>query len=99
MLPIQLLEHLQLLLNFAKDPAHRLTARENLAAAKELVNTAHTLGAIDGDEYRSLRLLCAGATLIVDNAELERAQAAVSLVVPKTYTSFADGVRAVQVLP
>lgn len=99
MLPIQLLEHLQLLLTFAKDPAHRITARENLAAAKELVNTAHALGAIDGHEYRSLRLLCAGATLIVDNAELERAQAASCLSVAQTYEKFSDGVRAVQVQP
>lgn len=89
---IHLLQRLQLLLQLVKDDRLCVTARENLAAAKELVDTAYTLNDIDAEEYRHLRSLCIHAQIDTSNHELERARAAL----PKTYTSFDDGVRAVQ---
>lgn len=94
MMSIYLLERLQLLLNLAKNPKNYLTAHENIAAAKEIIDTAFHLDAIDQEEYRSYRSLCTSADLIVSNAEIERARATL----PRTYTSFSDGVRAVQVM-
>jgi hypothetical protein len=102
MMPIILLERLQQLLQFAKDPKYRTTALENVAAARELVDTAYHLKACETDEYRTLRMMCTTAALVVSNADLARSQAAVEHAAnpaPKTYTSFSDGVRAVQVLP
>jgi len=93
MMPIILLERLQQLLQFAKDPKFRTTALENVAAARELVDTAYHLKACQTDEYRSLRMICTAAALVVANAELERAQAAVT----RTYERFSDGVRPAQV--
>lgn len=100
MMPTILLERLQQLLQFAKDPKYRTTALENVAAARELVDTAYHLKACETDEYRSLRMMCTTAALVVANAELERAQVAVAQVtnpLPKTYSSFSDGVRATQI--
>lgn len=89
---IHLLQRLQLLLQLVKDDRLCVTARENLAAAKELVDTAHVLGDIDTQEYRHLRSLCVKVQIGVSNGELERARSAL----PKTYEKFSDGVRAVQ---
>jgi len=89
---IHLLQRLQLLLQLVKDDRLCVTARENLAAAKELVDTAYTLNDIATDEYRYLRSLCTHAHIDVSNGELARSRD-----LPKTYTSFDDGVRAVQV--
>lgn len=89
---IHLLQRLQLLLQLARDDRLCVTSRENLAAAKELVDTAHILGDIDSEEYGHLRGLCIRSQIGVSNDELERARS----VLPKTYTSFSDGVRAVQ---
>lgn len=90
---IHLLQRLQLLLQLVKDDRLCVTARENLAAAKEIVDTAHLLGDIDVSEYRHLRSLCTQAHIGVSNEELDRARS----VLPKTYEKFSDGVRAVQV--
>lgn len=92
---ILLLQRLQLLLQLIKDDRLCVTARENLAAAKELVDTAHILGDIDSVEYRHWRSLCTHAHIDVSNSELDRAR----VVLPKTYNSFSDGIRAVQVKP
>ena len=86
---IHLLQRLQLLLQVVKDDRLCVTARENLAAAKELVDTAHVLGDIDHSEYRHLRSLCTHAHIDVSNSELDRARDAL----PKTYEKFSDGVR------
>lgn len=88
---IHLLQRLQLLLQLVKDDRLCVTARENLAAAKELVDTAYTLNDIDTVEYRHLRSLCIHAQIDTSNYELSRSAA-----LPKTYTSFDDGVRAVK---
>ena len=90
---IHLLQRLQLLLQLVKDDRLCVTARENLAAAKELVDTAHVLGDIDHSEYRHLRSLCTHAHIDVSNSELERARAPL----PKTYNSFSDGIRATKI--
>lgn len=90
---IHLLQRLQLLLQLVKDDRLCVTARENLAAAKELVDTAFMLNDIEREEYSRLRGLCIRAQIGVSRDEMERARSAV----PKTYMSFDDGVRAVQV--
>lgn len=89
---IHLLQRLRLLLQLVKDDRLCVTARENLAAAKELVDTAHMLNDIDSVEYASLRSLCIHAQIEVVSDEHGRARAAL----PKTYMSFDDGIRAVQ---
>lgn len=89
---IHLLQRLQLLLQLVKDERLCATARENLAAAKELVDAAYMLGDIGEAEYRHLRSLCIHAQIDTSNHEIERVRS----VLPKTYTSFSDGVRAVK---
>lgn len=91
---IHLLQRLQLLLQLVKDDRLCLTARENLAAAKELVDTAFILNDIDRAEYSHLRSLCIHAQISVAGDEINRASA--RCVLPKTYTSFDDGIRAVK---
>lgn len=71
---IHLLQRLQLLLQLVKDDRLCVTARENLAAAKELVDTAHMLNDIDEEEYRHLRSLCIHAQIGVAHDECERAR-------------------------
>lgn len=44
-LPPKLQERYELLMGFAKNPNWQLTAQENLASARELVDTAYHLGA------------------------------------------------------
>lgn len=92
---IHLLQRLQLLLQLVKDDRLCVTARENLAAAKELVDTAHMLNDIGSEEYNHLRGLCIRAQIVVAGDEIDRARAAL----PKTYEKFSEGIRAVQVEP
>jgi hypothetical protein len=89
-MPTLLLERLQLLLQLAKNPGSCLIAMENIAAAKELVDTAFHLGAIGAAESRELRMLCAHAQLSVSNAALDRARAAAPIPEP-----FSDGIRVI----
>lgn len=51
MAPLQ--ERYEQLIGFAKNPSWPLTALENLAAARELVDTAWVLGAIDEPSWRA----------------------------------------------
>ena len=52
-LPPKLQERYELLMGFAKNPNWQLTAQENLAAARELIDTAYVLGAIDGGPWQA----------------------------------------------
>lgn len=88
-----LLQRLQLLLQLVKDDRLCVTARENLAAAKELVDTAHVLGDIDHSEYRHLRSLCTHAHIDVSNDELDRARATITRPDARPCEYFSDGVR------
>jgi len=90
MIPIILLERLQLLLRLARDPLNHITSHESLAAARELVDTAFHLDAIDRTEYGVYRRMCMEAQISISNAELGRARAAI----PMVCVSFSDGVRA-----
>jgi hypothetical protein len=92
MIPIILLERLQLLLRLAKDPLNHITGHESLAAARELVDMAFHLDAIDRTEYGVYRRMCMDAQISISNAELERARAAI----PMVCASFSDVVCAVQ---
>ena len=75
MMPTTLHERFEQLLGFAKDPAHNLVARENLAAAKEMVDTLLVTGHLDQIEYRAYRSMCTTAGIIISTAELQRASA------------------------
>lgn len=61
------------LLRFAKDPAHNLTAYENIAAAREMVDTLHMSHLLTSEEYNEYRALVTTARLVVSAAELKRA--------------------------
>jgi hypothetical protein len=71
-MPIILEQRFNLLLSMAKDPRHPTVARENLAAAKELIDTLFAVGHIDSIESRAYRSLCTTAGIIVSTAELKR---------------------------
>jgi hypothetical protein len=79
---IHLLQRLQLLLQLVKDDRLCVTARENLAAAKELVDTAHILNDIDSAEYRHLRSICLRTQEGLSNTEIELSRSTL----PKTYS-------------
>jgi hypothetical protein len=72
MMPIILQERFEQLLRFAKDPAFRLTARENIAAAKELVETLMSTGHLEIIEYKAYRSMITTAGIMVGNDELRR---------------------------
>lgn len=86
---IHLLQRLQLLLQLVKDDRLCVTARENLAAAKELVDTLFATGHLDMVESRAYRSMCTTVGIMISTAELARAAS-----LPKTYKSFDDGIRA-----
>ena len=72
MIPIAMQERFEQLLRFAKDPAFRLTARENIAAAKELIETLMSTGHLEIIEYKAYRSLITTAGIMVGDAELKR---------------------------
>ena len=72
MMPITLQERFEQLLSFAKNPAFRLTARENIAAAKELVETLMSIGHLEIIEYKAYRSLITTAGIMLGTAELKR---------------------------
>lgn len=51
-LPPVLQDRYEMLISFAKNPNWPLTAQENLCAARELVDTAYHLGAIDAGPWQ-----------------------------------------------
>jgi hypothetical protein len=51
MLATNLQQRFDQLLSFAKNPDHPLTAHENIAAARELIDTVHMLGLLTPDQY------------------------------------------------
>lgn len=61
-----------LLLDLAKDPRYQLVARENIAAAKELVDTLLACGMILPDQHRACRAEVFGASSVIGAAELKR---------------------------
>lgn len=60
------------LLAFAKDPKFQRTARENIAAARELVDTLLSCGLIGPQSYRAYQAQVTTAQLVVSAAELKR---------------------------
>lgn len=75
-IPRTLMEPLQTryeeLLSFAKNPNWPLTALENLAAARELVDTAYTLGAIDPGPWKAYVIETNVAKSKVHTANIQR---------------------------
>ena len=76
------------LLRFAKDPAHNLTAYENIAAAREMVDTVHMCGLLTSEEYNEYRALVTTARLVVSAAELKRVDDSMKMAINQF-----DGVR------
>lgn len=74
MIPPVLQERFDLLLTLAKDERYALVARENLAAARELVDTLFAVQAIGKDEFTNMHASVTCAALVVSSAELARAQ-------------------------
>ncbi len=72
MMPIQLQERLEQLLSFARNPNWPITAPENLACAKELVNTVHSLGHLEPVEYKAHMQQITAITLIIKERALNR---------------------------
>ena len=62
------------LLRFATDPKYTVTAHENIAAAKELVDTLYVSDLITTDEYNEYRGATMVARVTVHAAERKRAQ-------------------------
>ncbi len=61
------------LLGFAQNPKFNLTAHENIAAAKEMVDTLFVSQLLTSLEYHEYRALVMTAQLVVSAAELKKA--------------------------
>ena len=72
MMPIYLEQRFHLLLNLAKEGDNLHIARENLAAAKEMVDTLFAVGVITAVEAKAYRQLCTTVQIMVSTAELKR---------------------------
>lgn len=72
MMPNALLERFQQLLDFAKNPEFSIIARENIAAAKEMVETLLHTGHLNIIEYRAHHQLITTVSIMVGTAELKR---------------------------
>lgn len=74
------------LLGFAKDPSFRVTCKENLAAAREMVETLLITGHLDVIEYRAHHQQITTIKLMIGAEELKR----VADLIDKSRKSFAD---------
>lgn len=95
MMPIYLEQRFRLLLELAKNPSMPTVARENLAAAKEMVDTLFAVGYLDAIESKSYRSLCTAVGIMISRAEIIRAQNLGRV----NSINFSDGVYATQVKP
>lgn len=73
MMPAILQDRFDQLLAFAKDPKFSITARENLARAKELVDTLHITGYLNSAQYNAHHSQITTVGIMVGTAELKRA--------------------------
>ena len=73
MMPSTLQDRFEQLLGFAKNPVFCFTARENLARARELIDTLHLTGHLTGIEYNACHSLITNVVTIVSIAEMKRA--------------------------
>jgi dsDNA-specific endonuclease/ATPase MutS2 len=87
MMPIYLEQRFHLLLNLAKESDNLQIARENLAAAKEMIDTLFATGHLTIGESRDYRSACTAVGIMISRAELERLPA---------YDKFSDGMRQIQ---
>lgn len=70
--PLQ--QRFDMLLNHAKDPKFSLIAMENIAAARELVDTLFSSHLLEPDEYRAYHSQVTAAKVVVHAAQLKQAQ-------------------------
>ena len=92
MMTPHLQQRFEQLLRFAKDPQYAVTARENVAAAKELVETLYSVDLLDTSEYNDYRGLWLLAKLDVSAAEDKRAADSLQMAINQF-----DGARTVSV--
>lgn len=85
-MPIYLEQRFHLLLNLAKESNNLQIARENLAAAKEMVDTLFAVDCLNSYESSTYHQLCTNVQIMAAIKEL-----------PKIYMSFDDGIRAAQI--
>lgn len=74
MMPIFLEQRFRLLLELAKNMKNPAVARENLAAARELVDTLFATGHLDIVESRAYRQTCTAVQVVISRAEISRGQ-------------------------
>jgi hypothetical protein len=74
MLSDQLQERFDMLLTSAKDPAFKLIAMENIAAAREMLDTLFASDLLGAGDYRAYQSQVSTAQLVVTAAQLKRAQ-------------------------
>lgn len=72
MMPPALQDRFNQLLDHAKSFRFRLTANENLAAAKEMVETLFHTGHLEAVEYRAYHQQITAIRIMVRTAELKR---------------------------
>lgn len=93
MMTPHLQQRFEQLIRFAVDPAHSLTAYENISAARELVDTCHILSdLLTSAEYNEYRAEVTKARLIIDAAVLKRVDDSIQMAVNQF-----DGTRTVSV--
>lgn len=74
MMTPHLQQRFEQLLSFSTDPKYTVTARENVAAAKEMVETLYVSDLLSTPEYNEYRGLCLVAECAVSAAEHKRAE-------------------------
>lgn len=92
MMTPHLQQRFEQLLRFARDPAHSLNAYENIAAARELVETLQSSGLLSIPEYNEYRAQVTKDRLIVDAAVQRRVDDSLQMAVNQF-----DGARTVSV--
>lgn len=69
MMPIYLEQRFQMLLNLAKEARYTEVARENVVAAKEMVDTLFAVGLLNRVESMEYRALCVAVKVMIERKE------------------------------
>lgn len=72
MMPKVLRDRFQQLLSHAQNPAFRVTAHENIARAKEMIDTLHLTGHLDSAGYEDHHRQVDTARIAIHASELKR---------------------------
>ena len=74
MMNVHLQQRFNQLIEFAKDPQYCLIAMENIAAAREMIDTLYASHLLPTDDYKALHAKVTSAQVIVSAAQLKKAQ-------------------------